>query len=448
MLALNAAALAGEDKSCAKQFSLEEHLILEWAALGGDPHAQFALAQCAFPDGADALDEDEKIYALKWMTLARCELYDDKDIRRRHERTQRLKAEGDLSFRRFPVGGVDMDDLSTRDKMFLQYRSRKNAELVERHERLMGVVDETDKAAARSALVDQFSGMGEIGLIRLGRLAECPYFEASPEFAAASWSAASQVWQASAMSKIAGDSEKRGWSPSREARKALKSLDPISRQRADFETDRLLKKQPSTIAALERRAAVADLEKLSSAAIHAYAEAAPSNTVILAVQYALEALDLIEFVTGPDNDYGPATTKAINKLQASWGAEETRWLSPTQIRDVICEAAVETSDPISLYHVALMHANGWGFPRDVNKARAAISRAENAMKIRLDAIDELPDWKQARYPRYVAEIEAEKLLIDAAWDALPASVRAEPASDGAPSELCPVDAEKDDRAVR
>ena len=45
------AASAGEEIKCAAQYTLEEQLILEWAALGGDPHAQYAVAQCAFPDG-------------------------------------------------------------------------------------------------------------------------------------------------------------------------------------------------------------------------------------------------------------------------------------------------------------------------------------------------------------------------------------------------------------
>ncbi len=446
VLALLAPALAGEEVSCAKQYSLEEHLILEWAALGGDPHAQFALAQCAFPDGAKNLSPAEKAYAVQWTTLARCELSESDDARKHHQRTQNLKAQGDLSFRRFDVGAIDFDDFSTREKMFLQYRFRKNEELINRHERVLEIADENDKAAARSSLVERFSGMGEIGLVRLAQLASCPHFEASVEFEAASWSAASEAWKTSPLSEIVGKSDRRGWDPAREARMAMKMLDPISRQRAGYETGRLLKKQPQTIAALEDRAAVADLEKLSSAAVHAYAGAAPSNTVTLAVQFALEALGLIEFVNGPDNDYGPATTSAINKLQASWGAEETRWLSPTQIRDTICKAAVETGDPISLYHVALMHANGWGFPRNPDRARDAIVRAENAIKVRLDAIEELPAWKQARYPRYVSEIEAEKLLIEAALNARPDDARAAPASSA--EGLCPSIAESASTATR
>ncbi|MEL7487196.1 MAG: hypothetical protein AAGJ87_08275, partial [Pseudomonadota bacterium] len=102
--ALSASAHAGVEKKCAAQYSFEEQLLLEWAALGGDPHAQFALAQCAFPENV-SLNAEETYYAVKWVTLASCDAAKDDAAMERNARTRRLKENGDISFRRF--GGED-----------------------------------------------------------------------------------------------------------------------------------------------------------------------------------------------------------------------------------------------------------------------------------------------------------------------------------------------------
>lgn len=64
-------AFAGKEKPCASQYALEDHVLLEWAALGGDPHAQMAIAQCAFPSGAktEKMTPAEIRYAVRWTTL-------------------------------------------------------------------------------------------------------------------------------------------------------------------------------------------------------------------------------------------------------------------------------------------------------------------------------------------------------------------------------------------
>lgn len=420
-----ASAQAGEEKKCAKQYSLEEHLILEWAALGGDPHAQFAITQCAFPKGTKKLSDEEKIYAWKWLTLASCETLETKAALERNVRTRRLKEKGDLSFRRFG-GHADGEKLSTREKMFWEYRTRRVSELKTRYETLNGTIDAPLRAKAQDALVEEFSNMGALGLLRLSQLADCPHVSFSRAQKAAAWSAAEEKWDASALAVIAGKSENRGWSLAKESKARHGALNTLEKRTAEFEKDRLIAADAQRVAHLEDRAALADLQNLSTAFVHASEGDTPTKTVTLAVQYALEALDMIEFVNGPDNDYGPTTIEAAQRLQASWGQEETRWLNHEQIRNTVCKAATEAADPISMYHVALMHANGWGFKRDYSKARSAISQAEKAIKVRLDAIDELPEWKQVHYPQYVAEIEAEKILIDAAWEALPEREKSQP----------------------
>ena len=422
------AASAGEEKKCAKQYSFEEHLLLEWAALGGDPHAQFAITQCAFPEGTKKLSDEEKVYAWKWLTLASCEALDTKEAHKRNVRTRRLKQQGAISFRRF--GGETEDEkMSTRDKMFRDYRARRVTELKTRYEAMKSVVDETLQLQAQDALVEQFSGMGALGLLRLGQLADCPYVETTSAFTAASWAAAKDKWDASALAAVTGKSENRGWSIAKESKARHAALNTLERRTADYEKERLLTVSAEEISHLEERAALADLQNLSTAFIHASEGDAPVRTVTLAVQYALEALNMIEFVNGPDNDYGPTTIEAVQKLQASWGQEETRWLNHEQIRNTVCKAASEAEDPVSMFHVALMHANGWGFKQDYNKARTAIAQAEKTIKMRLDEAEELPLWKQVHYPQYVAEIEAEKLLINAAWEALPEREKSEADSD-------------------
>ena len=431
--AMLGSAQAGEEKKCAKQYSFEEHLILEWAALGGDPHAQFAITQCAFPQGTKKLSDSEKTYALQWLTLASCDALENDENKDRNIRTRRLKASSNLSFRRFG-GEMDGEKLSTRDKMFRQYRHRKAQELRDRNKAIAKLVSDDDRRIANEALVDRFSRMGDLGLIKLAQLSACEYFDAPEELKAASWAAADEVWEGSLLSDVYGKSENKGWAIAKESKKHLASLDHAQQRAAEVEKARLLKTRLTEINELEERAALADLEKLAAVHAHVGELGAPVQSVTLAVQYALEALDMIEFVNGPDNDYGPSTIDAVARLQAAYGAPQTRWLSHEQIRDTICKAAVETTDPISLYNVALMHANGWGFKKDLGKAQAAIDKAEKAMKVRLDSIDGLEEWKQEHYPRYVSQIEISKSAIGAAYEALPAREK----TSGDDANLCPM----------
>lgn len=419
---------AGEEKKCAKQYSFEEHLILEWAALGGDPHAQFAITQCAFPQGTKKLTQAEKTYALQWLTLASCEVLDSEETMARNIRTRRLKASSDLSFRRF--GGKRKDEkMSTRDKMFREYRLRKTNELKDRNKAIASLVSAEDRRIANDALIERFARMGDLGLLKLSELSSCEHFNASSELKAASWSAADDAWETSPLSEIFGKSDRKGWAISKESQKHLASLSATQQNTATLEKKRLLKTSATEINALEERAALADIQNLATVHAHVGELGAPVQSVTLAVQYALEALNMIEFVNGPDNDYGPSTIDAVKKLQAAYGAPQTRWLSHEQVRDTICKAAVESTDPISLYNIALMHANGWGFKKDLNKAQAAITQAENAMTVQLSNLDGLEEWKQDHYPRYVSQIEISKSAIGSAWQTLPANEKSETASD-------------------
>lgn len=424
---------AATEQKCAKQYSLEEHLILEWAALGGDPHAQFALTQCAFPIGTKKLSQSEKIYALKWLSIATCDVVDDDAMHKRNARTRRLKDQGDLSFRRFGGEQKSKKKPPTREKMFREYRSKKVSELKQRNADIAVLVDENDRRKARNALITQFSSMGEIGYLRLAEMASCPHFDATETFAAASWSAAGDTFSGSVFADVSGNSEKRGWNPSKEADRRISALAPEQQMTVAFEKDQLMANRPEDIEALRNRAAIANLRDLATAHVHASETTEPTKSVILAVQYALEALGMIEFTIGPDNDYGPTTVAAVEKLQASHGTNQSKWMDHQEIRDTICKAASETADPISMYYLAIMYSNGWGYPQDYNKARFAIDRAEKAMKIRLDNSEELLEWKQERYPLFVPEIEAEKILINAAWKALPGYLKTDTVD---PATLC------------
>ena len=411
-------AQANDEKRCAEKYSFEEQLIVEWAALGGDPHAQFAITECAFPKGAKDLTADEKTYAVQWLTLASCEILDDEKNAKRDTRMRRLKANSELSFRRF--GGMAKNEkMETRDKLFLQYRQRKASELRSRYRKMTKKISEEERLAANDALVNRFSQMGELGLLKLATLSDCKHFDASPEFKAASWSAAQKVWGQSTLSGVYGKSEEKGWSIATESQKHLASLDASAKARVARHEATLTRTSSVAIAELEEKAALADLQKLSAVHAHAGANGATTQSVTLALQYALESLDMMQFVNGPDNDYGPSTIDAVKKLQASMGKQETRWLSHSEIRDTICRAAVEESDPVSLFNVAMMYANGWGFKKDLSKAKAAIAAADASITSHLSDADELPAWKQERYPQYVSQIDIQKSEINSAFNGLP-----------------------------
>lgn len=416
------AASAGEEIKCAAQYTLEEQLILEWAALGGDPHAQYAVAQCAFPDGVGALDDAERLYALKWLIVATCDASESEALAERDRMTRRLKDNANLSFRRF--GGLTEEEkLNRREKRFVEFRDNRYDKLNERYETLQARVSEVDRARARATLADQFSRLGAIGLIRLGELAACPNFGATKTFSAAVWSAAAEAWEASGAGAVYGHSAARDWSIAAESERRMKALSARERRAAEAEKASLLKTQPASIARLEQQAALGRLDGMAHAA-HASAQGAPRRSLTTAVQYALEALGFLEFVNGPDNDYGPTTIEAARRAQAHYGVEPTRWLSHEESRRLICDAATKKDDPVSYYHVGLMFAQGWGYPQDLQRARFAMNRAGAALEARLAAANELPAWKQTEYPKFRGQIEAAQASIDASLAAAPAGASA------------------------
>ncbi|MEL7488749.1 MAG: hypothetical protein AAGJ87_16225, partial [Pseudomonadota bacterium] len=248
------------------------------------------------------------------------------------------------------------------------------------------------------------------------------------------------AWSRSPLAAVYGKSEKRGWSIEKESEKRLKSLKSADAKiAAAAEVDALMKTDPRRLAsmdaqmvALEEKAALADLPALKFAPVHSGEDGAAPHSATSAVQYALEALGWIEFVNGPDNDYGPSTIDAVKKLQAAKGYDETRWLSNRQIRDTVCEAAKKASDPVSMLNISMMYANGWGFKKDINKARAAIAQAGATMSTQLSGLEELPSWKQDHYPQFASQIELQQAAIETAWSALPAHERA----DVDPADLC------------
>ncbi len=195
-----------------------------------------------------------------------------------------------------------------------------------------------------------------------------------------------------------------------------KTLSGADRRAASLEKERLLRTDPDRLAVIEKKArefenvsAVSAIERFrlpqrDAAAGLADAGAGLSSSLTTALQFALESLGHVEFVNGPDNDYGPTTRAAVARMQASGGGEPTSVLSNAEARATICKAAAK-NDPVSLYHVALMHQNGWGLPKDDAKAAAAITRSETAMIAALGG-DSLSAWKRAAYTRYAGLIRA------------------------------------------
>jgi len=444
---------AGEEARCAKQYSLEEHLILEWAAIGGDPHAQFALAQCALPDGPLDLSDAEKTYAVKWVTLAACDAREDGTHAFHDRLTRRLKEQGDLSFRRFAGVEADDDDLNRREKRFVRYRDRKSRELMDRFERLEKTVDEAHRARARVEIADDFARLGRIGLMRLAELSECDYFGASETFAAAVWDAAAAAWSDEAAGAIYGRSARRDAAPQEESRARAEALSPAQWRTFAYERARLDQYAPERLARLEEEAALGRLSQLrtleglalesgpESGALLVAEPIADTSfdgpSVTLATQYALEALGFMEFVNGPDNDYGPSTIEAVARAQASYGKTETRWLSHDDVRQMVCDAAVGAGDPVSYYHLGVMFQRGWGFRSDLARARYAMNEAARRLDARLAADDDLEAWKRRAYPAFRTEVDAAAAAIDEAWNALPAvDKNAAAAWDPAADTLC------------
>lgn len=407
------AASANDEAMCSAQFALEDHMLLEWAAVGGDPHAQMTLAQCSFPAAATDLSQAQRVYAIKWNTIALCEartsdVHDDRDLRMR-----RLKDDANISFRRF--GGLQKGEkLNWRERDFVEYRKEQAAALELRHQRLMQAVAPADMAAARGEIADQYSRMGALGLLKLAELSSCDLLGASKEFEAAAWSAASETWRGAEQAGVYAAPDTPAYDLPKVATEKTKKLSGADRRAAALEKERLLRTDPDRLAVIEKKAreyetvaavsAIDDFRLPRRQAAAGLADAAPAQTSSLttALQFALESLDFVDFVNGPDNDYGPTTRAAVARMQASGGGEPTSVLTNAEARATICRAAAK-NDPVSLYHVALMHQNGWGFPKDDAKAAAAIARSETAMIATLGGQD-LPEWKRTAYNRYAGLI--------------------------------------------
>jgi peptidoglycan hydrolase-like protein with peptidoglycan-binding domain len=192
-----------------------------------------------------------------------------------------------------------------------------------------------------------------------------------------------------------------------------------------------MKTDPQRINDLERKAALGRLQELefvggnvrnSDGVGLAEGETAAvfaGQSVTIAVQFALESLGWMEFTNGPDNDYGPATIEAVARAQEHYGRDPTRWLSHSDARQMICDAAIEKRDPASLYHLGVMFSRGWGFPIDLVRARFAISQADIALEEKLADAALLPDWKLRSYYGFRPRIAAAKTNIEAAWSVLP-----------------------------
>ena len=412
---LAGSAQAGDERSCAAQYSLEDHLLLEWAALGGDPHAQAAIAQCSFPIGADPekMTPAERAYAVRWTTIALCEAQTSDAHDRRDARLRALKEEANISFRRF--GGMQKNEkLNWREKDFIAYRTAQNEMLAGRHGRLMAAVSSADSTKAQDDLAEQYSRMGPTGLLKLAELTSCEAFGASKEFEAAAWSAAAEAWRGSEVAGVYAAAEDDDYEIEKIAAEKSEALTGASLRVAKIEKEQLMRTDPSRLAALESRVSriedVAAIERLANLSLPAtsngigIAEAAYSNEPVLtlALQFALESLGHVNFVNGPDNDYGPTTRDAVARMHASAGGEPVTTLTNSEARGAICQAAMK-GDPVSLYHLSLMYKNGWGFAKDADKASAAISRAETSMISMLGG-GELPAWKADAYKSYAGKI--------------------------------------------
>ncbi|MCB2098463.1 MAG: hypothetical protein KDE05_12575 [Parvularculaceae bacterium] len=410
---MTGAALAGEEKSCAAQYALEDQLLLEWAALGGDPHAQMAIAQCAFPAKADAdeMSPAEIDYAVRWTTIALCEASESPAHDRRDERMRKLKEDANISFRRF--GGMKKGEkLNWRERDFMEYRKEQTSLLAGRHRRLLAQVDDMALATARSNLSEQLSRMGPAGLLKLAELSSCEAFGASPEFEAAAWSAASEAWRSADVDGVYAAPDSDEYDLAKIATEKTKALPGPDRRVAALEKQRLLRTSPKRLETLEKKVAsledAAALRRLSSFALPVSSVEDSGGderpALITALQFALETLGYVSFVNGPDNDYGPTTRSAVARMQVSKGEDPTAALTNEELRETICRAALK-DDPVSLYHVALMYKSGAGFPQNDAKAAAAISRSETAMIAALGG-DSLPDWKRAAYNGYAPKIRA------------------------------------------
>jgi peptidoglycan hydrolase-like protein with peptidoglycan-binding domain len=266
--------------------------------------------------------------------------------------------------------------------------------------------------------------MGPLGLIRLADLTSCSAYGASATFAAAALGAAAEAWSASSKSSLYGPSAHPEWNLQNAAAGRARELSKTERRAMAVEKDALLRSDPIRLAKLEDEAALGRLQELGFAAAGADGLVFSGRATTTAVQYALEALGFIEFVNGPDNDYGPSTIEAAKRAQAAYGRPQTRWLAPEEVRELVCDAAVKKSDPVSYYHLTMMYAEGMGFRKDLARAKTSIARAEEILIARLEGKESLPAWKAREYPAFLARIQTLKSAIDDAYAALPAHAAA------------------------
>ncbi|MEM6414131.1 MAG: hypothetical protein AAF720_05685 [Pseudomonadota bacterium] len=463
--AAGSTALAKDEMKCAEQYSFDEQVILEWAAMGGDPHAQFALAQCAFPKGVKKFTEAETLYALKWVTFAACDVDQSAATAHRDRVTRRLKAQGDLSYRRF--SGVENDEKFTRrEKRFQMYREQKTNELASRLKRLSKRTDDAQRARARYEVGEQMTRMGPIGALRLATLSECEHFGASDSFKAAAWTIAASIWEDTRSTDLYGDFDSEETALTAVASRKRSVLKGKDWKEFDFEKKRFMRHSSQQLAALEKDAALARLDKLKGLVGPARVELADTSegqegasglvdngvkkllkmaslgkpseaastpiepatfdgpAVTMATQYALEALGFMEFINGPDNDYGPSTIEAVGKAQKALGHEPTRWLTHGEARDMVCRAAVDAEDPVSYYHVGVMFQNGWGYGENLAKARFAMANADRVMSDKLSRKSDLEAWKMSVYPEFHTQIKTALAEIEDTWESLPEYDRA------------------------
>jgi len=330
-------AIAGKEKSCASQYALEDQLLLEWAALGGDPHAQMAIAQCAYPESAKAekMSPAEISYAVRWTTFALCEAENTPAHDQRDMRLRALKEDANISFRRF--GGLQKNEkLNWRERDFVEYRQEQYALLSDRRARLVGEASEADVALARNDLAEDLSRMGPAGLLKLAEMTSCPTFGASKTFEAAAWSAASESWRSAQRAGVYGEAQSREYDLPKIAMEKTNALSAPDRRVAAVEKQRLMRSDPKRIAALETR--LADLEnkaalrRLVDFSLPASDDATlgEDGALTTALQFALESLGYVDFVNGPDNDYGPTTRAAVARMKASFDETPTTTLSDAE----------------------------------------------------------------------------------------------------------------------
>lgn len=425
--ASGASALAGEELQCAAQYRLQEQMILEWAAIGGDPQAQYAIAQCAAPRNGAALTSAEKVNALKWLMLAACEADGIADLEARDRMTRDLKFGSNLSFRRF--GGITDDETWTsREKKLIEFRRAQDADLKTRLDGLLEAASASERETARAKLTEELGRMGPLGLTRLAEMTSCKALGASEVFAAAAWSAAADAWAGAETSAVYGDPAQRGLDIPKQAAKRFAKLSKSEKQEFQTIKEMIARDGSARLARLESDAALGRIQNLGFAAPGPDGLKFTGSATPMAAQYALEALGYIEFVNGPDNDYGPSTIEAARRAQEAYQRPQTRWLAPPEVRQLVCDAATKKNDPASYYHLAMMYADGSGFRKDRTLAREALALAESLMAERLKDASSLPEWKKRAYPEIAERIAVAKKALAAEASSSPVPLHSEPVS--------------------